>query len=155
MTLVTEVATRALKAVWFQKWNVHLRLRPEALAARLAFFTEIEARYGSSDLVRNLNEMKQVLSDVIDLLPAIDKGLLPMAFPEGSPMHPAYGAGHATVAGACVTIVKAFFDHHDELVRVHKEAENIKLENQKSEASPIPWHPGAVKYFAEKGIKIR
>ena len=51
-------------------------------------------------------------------------------------------------------IVKAFFDHHDELVRVHKEAENIKLENQKSEASPIPWHPGAVKYFAEKGIKI-
>jgi TRAP transporter TAXI family solute receptor len=52
-------------------------------------------------------------------------------------------------------IVKAFFDHHDELVRVHKEAENIKLENQKTEASPIPWHPGAVKYFAEKGIKIR
>ena len=52
-------------------------------------------------------------------------------------------------------IVKAFFDHHDELVRVHKEAENIKLENQKSEASPIPWHPGAIKYFAEKGIKIK
>ena len=25
-------------------------------------------------------------------------------------MHPAYGAGHATVAGACVTILKAFFD---------------------------------------------
>jgi len=31
--------------------------------------------------------------------------LLPMAFPEGSPIHPAYGAGHATVAGACVTIL--------------------------------------------------
>jgi len=31
---------------------------------------------------------------------------------EGSPMHPAYGAGHATVAGACVTILKAFFDHN-------------------------------------------
>ena len=36
--------------------------------------------------------------------------LLPMAFPEGSPMHPAYGAGHATVAGGCVTMVKAFFE---------------------------------------------
>jgi hypothetical protein len=36
--------------------------------------------------------------------------LLPMAFPEGSPTHPAYGAGHATVAGACVTMLKAFFD---------------------------------------------
>ena len=36
--------------------------------------------------------------------------LLPMAFPEGSPLHPAYGSGHATVAGACVTILKAWFD---------------------------------------------
>jgi len=52
-------------------------------------------------------------------------------------------------------IVKAVFDHKDELVRVHKEAENLKLENQKASASPVPWHPGAVKYFAEKGIKIQ
>lgn len=35
--------------------------------------------------------------------------LLPMAFPEGSPMHPSYAAGHATVAGGCVTMLKAFF----------------------------------------------
>jgi len=52
------------------------------------------------------------------------------------------------------SIIKAMFDHRDELVRVHKEAENIKLENQKTEASSIPWHPAAIKYFAEKGIKI-
>jgi TRAP transporter TAXI family solute receptor len=52
-------------------------------------------------------------------------------------------------------IVKAVFDHRQELINVHKEAENFKLENQKAEASPIPWHPGAVKYFAEKGIKIQ
>jgi TRAP transporter TAXI family solute receptor len=51
-------------------------------------------------------------------------------------------------------IVKAVFDHRDELIRVHKEAENIKLENQKTEASSIPWHPGAIKFFAEKGVKI-
>ena len=36
--------------------------------------------------------------------------LLPQAFAEGCPLHPAYGAGHATVAGACVTILKAWFD---------------------------------------------
>jgi hypothetical protein len=52
-------------------------------------------------------------------------------------------------------IVKAVFDHKDDLVRTHKEAENIKLENQKKDASPVPWHPGAVKYFAEKGINIK
>jgi uncharacterized protein len=52
-------------------------------------------------------------------------------------------------------IVKAVFEHKDELVRVHKEAENFKLENQKAGATPIPFHPGAAKYFAEKGIKIQ
>jgi len=51
-------------------------------------------------------------------------------------------------------ITKATFDHRDDLIRVHKEAENIKLENQKTEASSIPWHPGAIRYWAEKGIKI-
>jgi TRAP transporter TAXI family solute receptor len=58
-------------------------------------------------------------------------------------------------AQTAYNIVKAVFEHKDELVRVHKEAENIKLENQKKDASPVPWHPGAVKYFAEKGIKIQ
>jgi TRAP-type uncharacterized transport system substrate-binding protein len=52
-------------------------------------------------------------------------------------------------------IIKTFFDKRDELIRAHKEAENITMENQKSDASPIPWHPGAVKYFAEKGIKVK
>jgi uncharacterized protein len=52
-------------------------------------------------------------------------------------------------------IVKAVFDHREDLIRVHKEATNIKLENQKVEASSIPWHPAAIKYFAEKGIKLK
>jgi TRAP transporter TAXI family solute receptor len=51
--------------------------------------------------------------------------------------------------------VKAVFEHREDLIRVHKEAENIKLENQKVEASSIPWHPAAIRYFAEKGIKLK
>ena len=51
-------------------------------------------------------------------------------------------------------IVKAVFEHRDELIRVHKEAENFKIENQKASATPIPYHPGAIKYYAEKGVKI-
>ena len=58
-------------------------------------------------------------------------------------------------ADTAYKIVRAVFEHKDELVRTHKEAENIKLENQKKDASPIPWHPGAVKYFTEKGINIK
>ncbi len=51
-------------------------------------------------------------------------------------------------------IVKTIFDRRDDLIASHKEAMNFKLENQRSAASPIPFHPGAVKYFAEKGIKL-
>jgi TRAP transporter TAXI family solute receptor len=51
-------------------------------------------------------------------------------------------------------IVKTIFERKPDLVAVHKEAENFKLENQKASATPLPFHPGAVKYFAEKGIKI-
>jgi len=56
---------------------------------------------------------------------------------------------------AAYDIVKTFFDKRADLIAVHKEAENIKLENQKAAASPIPWHPGALKYFNEKGVKLK
>jgi TRAP-type uncharacterized transport system substrate-binding protein len=51
-------------------------------------------------------------------------------------------------------IVKAIFDKREDLIAVHKESANIKLENQKINASPVPFHPGALKYFAEKGVKL-
>jgi hypothetical protein len=38
-------------------------------------------------------------------------------------------------------------------VAVHKEAQHIALENQLKGGSPIPFHPGALKYFSEKGVK--
>jgi TRAP transporter TAXI family solute receptor len=51
-------------------------------------------------------------------------------------------------------IVKTLFDHKPELVTVHKEARHLGLEPQVG-GSPIPIHPGAVRYFAEKGLKIK
>jgi hypothetical protein len=101
--LVAEVATRALKAVWYQKWFVHRTLRPEAYG-------------GLVHLTMTGTQLYPLHADVLDS-PAVAQAfsnygsyLLPMAFPEGCPQHPSYGAGHATVAGACATIVKAFFD---------------------------------------------
>jgi len=52
-------------------------------------------------------------------------------------------------------IVKTIFDKRAALIAVHKESANFKLENQTASASPIPWHPGAIKYFAEQGIKLK
>lgn len=51
-------------------------------------------------------------------------------------------------------IVKTIFEKRDDLIAVHKEAEQFKLENQKADASPVPFHPGAVKYFTERGLKF-
>jgi TRAP-type uncharacterized transport system substrate-binding protein len=52
------------------------------------------------------------------------------------------------------TIVKTIVDKKPELIAVHREAENFILDNQVKGNSPIPWHPGAVKYFSEKGAKM-
>ena len=114
LTLVTEVATRALKAVRYQKFNTHLRLRPEALAARIHRDSEIENNFPHvgttfSDFANQINPTVTAVQ-AHNSTAGNATALLPMAFQEGSPMHPSYGAGHATVAGACVTILKAFFD---------------------------------------------
>jgi TRAP transporter TAXI family solute receptor len=53
------------------------------------------------------------------------------------------------------TILKTLWTNRVDLVRVHAEAVNLKPENQKAEASSIPWHPAAIKFFAEQGIKIK
>ncbi|MBA2592037.1 MAG: vanadium-dependent haloperoxidase [Gammaproteobacteria bacterium] len=115
LTLVTEVATRALKAVRYQKFNVHRRLRPEAVGGWM-----YQRRNGNATIVERLSALQSMeaafagSSGIGIRLDAANgtagNWLLPMAFPEGSPTHPSYGAGHATVAGACVTILKAWFD---------------------------------------------
>ncbi|KOX26472.1 phosphoesterase [Saccharothrix sp. NRRL B-16348] len=104
LSLVTEVATRALKAMWFQKWYVHRRLRPEAFGGRIHAHLSGLRDYAMID--------REVLDSEAVKLTYEKHGsyLLPQAFPEGSPTHPSYGSGHATVAGACVTVLKAWFD---------------------------------------------
>jgi hypothetical protein len=110
--LLCEVATRALKAVWYQKWFVHRRLRPEVHAARVDRTLYHGAGYPVHSEILNSLASSSRLGGYI---PA-GSALLPMAFPEGCPTHPAYGAGHATVAGACVTILKAWFKESTKLV---------------------------------------
>jgi TRAP transporter TAXI family solute receptor len=51
-------------------------------------------------------------------------------------------------------IVKTFIEKQPELVAVHREAESITLANQSPKNSPVPWHPGAQKYFKEKGVAM-
>lgn len=104
--MIGEVADKALNAVWYQKWFVHLRPRPEAIG-------------GLVHLIKsgNANQTDVTLSPVIlnsvGLQESFNKygtWLLAQAFPEGSPAHPSYPTGHGTVAGACITVLKFIFD---------------------------------------------
>ncbi len=105
-TLLCEVSTRALKAVWNQKWFVHRRLRPEVFAERIDRRLYHKVNYPVHTEILNSLSTNSRLGGYMPP----GNAFLPQAFPEGSPTHPAYGAGHATVAGACVTILKAFFN---------------------------------------------
>ena len=51
-------------------------------------------------------------------------------------------------------LVKTLFEHKPELVTVHKEANHINLEPQ-ADGSPLPLHPGAIRFFKEKGVQIK
>ncbi len=102
--LMCEVANRALKVTWHKKWQVNRRLRPEEWGG-LVHNQKVHNRYPGVIEARQLN------SPVLDrVFSKYGTYLLPQAFPEGCPTHPSYSAGHATVAGACVTILKALFD---------------------------------------------
>lgn len=103
VTTVQEVAKHALHAVWYQKWFVHRRLRPEVFGARIHVNKTTATAYPIDSIALNTAANDYIYA-------THGSYLLPQAYPEGSPMHPSYGAGHGTVAGACVTVLKAFFD---------------------------------------------
>lgn len=50
-------------------------------------------------------------------------------------------------------LVKALYEHNDMLVKIHPSAAYTTPENA-VKYSPIPLHPGTIKYLKEKGIKV-
>jgi hypothetical protein len=103
---LASVANEALKAVWYQKWFVHLRHRPESGGAIVALI-----KTGRGATIDGHVSPTVLDSDAVEAsFIANDSYYLSQAFPEGSPTHPAYPTGHGAVAGACITALKFFFD---------------------------------------------
>jgi hypothetical protein len=100
---VTSVANGALKAAWYQKWVVHRTARPEEVAARVHFHLAGKAKYP-------LHADAFASEAVARTRKQYGTALLPQAYPEGSPSHPAFPSGHAVIAGACTTVLKAWFN---------------------------------------------
>jgi hypothetical protein len=103
---LTAVAGEAIKAVWYPKWWVHLRHRPESGGA-IVYLDKI----GQSGII-DAHVSNTVLNSkaVQACFTTNNSYFLSQAFPEGSPTHPSYPTGHGAVAGACITVLKFFFD---------------------------------------------
>jgi membrane-associated phospholipid phosphatase len=103
LDLVARVAKLTLQHAWFHKWLVHRWLRPEEFGGRVHRVKSGQARHPVHPSLLD----SVALRDVFDRTRSY---LLPQAYPEGCPLHPSYPSGHAVIAGACATVLKAFFD---------------------------------------------
>ncbi len=104
LCLLGEAKQRACKAAWYSKWFVHRSLRPEAYGGLVHMTATKKAQYPIHDDILKSTALAATASSNNGIF------LLPQAFPEGCPQHPSYPQGHATMAGACATILKAAFD---------------------------------------------
>ncbi len=106
---------KAERHAWYDKWNVHRHLRPEAFGGLVDNHLQRRAQYPL--------HMELLNSPVLGKIAAYNQHLnqvrfgtneasflLPQELPGGSPAHPSAPAGHAVSAGACVTILKAWFN---------------------------------------------
>jgi len=101
--MVEKAPAPAHRAVWFQKWRVHRYLRPEEYGGRVHNQLVGAASYPLPDDILSSTAVQQVFS-------ATGSYLLPQAYPDGCPLHPAYPSGHSVGAGSTVTMLKALFD---------------------------------------------
>jgi hypothetical protein len=91
----------------YQKYNNHLRLRPEALAARIHRASQIESAF--PHIGNKFSDLSNAIAPTVAMVTAFNStstALLPMAFQEGSPMHPSYGAGPKKSKSTCLTRVR-------------------------------------------------
>ncbi len=106
VSTLAAVARLALNNVWYQKWSIHLRHRPESGGA---IVRQILTGQGGT-LQGHVNDNVLNSQAVQSSFNRYGDYFLSQAFPEGSPTHPAYPTGHGAVAGACITVLKFFFD---------------------------------------------
>lgn len=109
--LIGRAARIALLTAWYYKWQ-NLRIRPEYFGMLINKIKESgKNEYDLYEKLLNSDTLSRVYSKN-------NNYLLHQCYPEGSPCHPAYPAGHATFAGATITIIKAFFDENYEIEAV-------------------------------------
>jgi len=125
---LAKVSIGALRHAWWNKWQGAMQIRPEVYAARLDQMKSNDLAGGKIREISNVKFLETLDSSFTPTFEAVAdankklfgseqqdmkrKYLLNMLYAEGSPTHPSYPAGHAVIAGACVTVLKAFCKTH-------------------------------------------
>jgi len=121
LDLLARVANYSLKAAWYQKWYLHRRLRPEEFGGAVHNLLRKGMDHPVHKDLLNSAALEIIFS-------RSNTYLLSQAYPEGCPTHPSYPAGHAAIAGACATALKAFFDESSEIhAPVEASADGLSL----------------------------
>lgn len=96
----------AMRCSWYIKWQVYRRLRPEEFA------NEVEQWRLSGQNPANISEVLLTNGVLTDIFTAQGNYYLSQINKSGCPGHPSYPAGHAIYAGACGTVIKAFYNEN-------------------------------------------
>ena len=121
LATVADSAGKSLYTGFNQKWCMNMKIRPEALSSIIGLVKDNKL----DNTFPGLDDLRQLLDGpaaaTIADVKAKNQSLSPddpeygtynldCLFPEGSPVHPSYPAGHACVAGATITIIKAMMN---------------------------------------------
>lgn len=121
-TTLAMVGRAALSACWYVKWNT-LFLRPEAYGIEVErVYRDRRNKFGVSPTLLDNAVLQAVRS-------RNGTALLSQVYEEGAPTHPSTPSGHAAIAGACVTVLKFFFDSKHEIDIYEPDVEGQKLVN--------------------------
>jgi len=111
---LADVTSYSLKHTWYWKWQHFRRLRPETFGVWVNDvkngLVSNKNNFDLTNLILNSPILNQILDINNSWVPNSNSYTLPLAYREGSPLHPSYPGGHAAIAGACITVLKIYFD---------------------------------------------
>ena len=127
LSLLAQASLLGQKTSYYQKWQVHRRGRPEAFGARIDVHLSGRKSYDLDPAILKSDGLERTKA-------RFGSWLLPQAYPEGCPTHPSYPAAHAVNAGACATVLKAFFDERHVIADpVEASADGVRLQPWRGE----------------------
>ena len=120
LLIIVTVAKGAMLTAWYTKWLRCMKIRPEMYAARIA--KALDEKFTERNKVPFFEEIYRMSRDpkLKELFEKISEGnaehapFLKGIYNEGSPTHPSFPAGHAVLAGSCITVIKAMLRTNDE-----------------------------------------